>query len=217
MLLRRGRSRRLEPTCLGTSRVRGASARRRSVCGRGEDLERLEALLFPSIGTRRPVVVSGMAGVGKSYFCRSVLLGPPGQIPRRISAAVARSPRSWFRASELIAQTGRSAETAGRRRRGAADATAGRAGPCPYRKCGIRRGRGCYPRADTRSARMRDRHQRAPRRSRRECPLGTDRTQPFDAATALQQLAEELGPDAPGQKDWPVSSSRSAFCRWRCI
>jgi hypothetical protein len=36
--------------------------------GREEQLDRLKALLFPVDGTRRPVVVFGMPGVGKSYL-----------------------------------------------------------------------------------------------------------------------------------------------------
>jgi tetratricopeptide (TPR) repeat protein len=36
--------------------------------GRSAEREQLAAALFPASGTRRPVVVSGMAGVGKSYL-----------------------------------------------------------------------------------------------------------------------------------------------------
>src|SRR5207245_2934067 len=36
--------------------------------GRQSDWERLAAALFPASGRRRPVVVSGMPGVGKSYL-----------------------------------------------------------------------------------------------------------------------------------------------------
>jgi hypothetical protein len=36
--------------------------------GREADLKKLAAYLFPEDGSRRPVVVSGMAGVGKSYL-----------------------------------------------------------------------------------------------------------------------------------------------------
>src|SRR5271156_3113165 len=36
--------------------------------GRLAEREQLAAALFPTSGTRRPVVVSGMAGVGKSYL-----------------------------------------------------------------------------------------------------------------------------------------------------
>ncbi len=82
------------------SRIRG-----RPIClsGGTRSLERLEALLFPSGGMRRPVVVSGMAGVGKSYLVDRFYWDHQDKFPGgylRLSL----DPEKLVSAAELIAQ-----------------------------------------------------------------------------------------------------------------
>ena len=49
--------------------------------GRAAEREQLAAALFPATGTRRPVVVSGMAGVGKSYLVDRFFWEHGAQLP----------------------------------------------------------------------------------------------------------------------------------------
>ena len=195
----------------GPARFGPASARRRSVCRarRGPGAARSAAL-----PERRNAAAGGRFrdGRGRQILpCRSVLLGPPGQIPRRISAAVARSREagSGFRADRA---TGRSAETAGRRRRGAEDAAARPCRALSISKTRIRRKpaallpswRPACP--DARSSSARDFAGWA------LAPVGSrSNSRPFDETTALEQLAAELGADAPGQRDWPALVAALGF------
>ena len=71
--------------------------------GREADLKKLAAFLFPEDGRRRPVVVSGMAGVGKSYladrfFAENKARFPGGYI------RLALDPENLAPRAELLAQ-----------------------------------------------------------------------------------------------------------------
>jgi tetratricopeptide (TPR) repeat protein len=170
--------------------------------GRSAEREQLAAALFPPSGTRRPVVVSGMAGVGKSYlvdrfFCEHGAQFPGGYL------RLALDPDKPTSATDLLsilrdrlklpagddgALSARllapltlvhieNADTVG-----AGQVAGDFAASLP----------GC---AVTFSARLRG--------------LGADAgwrevvLSPFDTTTALDQLRAELGAAAPGQDSWP--------------
>ncbi|MGE0260737.1 MAG: SEFIR domain-containing protein, partial [Alphaproteobacteria bacterium] len=170
--------------------------------GRKEDLERLEALLFPSAGTPRPVVVSGMAGVGKSYLVDRFYWDHQQKFPGgylRLSL----DPEKLVAATELIAQlTDRFKLPVGD-----VDALRTRLLAVPSlvhieNADTPEAGRIVAALADSLpgcvvviSARFR--------------PLGSGAgwgqvpLELFDTGSAIQQLAKELGSDASGQEDWP--------------
>ncbi len=103
--------------------------------GRGGELERLAALLFPTSGVRRPVVVSGMAGVGKSYLVDRFYWDHQDKFPGgylRLSL----DPEKLVSASELLAQLADRLELPVGRPRSAADPIDSRAEPSPYGKRG---------------------------------------------------------------------------------
>jgi TIR domain len=171
--------------------------------GRQSERDALAAALFPANGTRRPVVVSGMAGVGKSYlvdrfFWESGARFPGGYL------RLALDPDKPASAADLLATlrdrlklpVGDEEALAARlvtpqtlvHIENADTFEAGKvvgdlAASLP----------GC---AFVVSARLRG--------------LGADAgwpevvLSPFDKATALEQLRAELGPATPSQESWPV-------------
>jgi hypothetical protein len=54
----------------------------------------LAAALFPATGARRPVVVSGTAGVGKSYLVNRFFWESRSRFPQRLSAGGSRRRRA---------------------------------------------------------------------------------------------------------------------------
>ena len=157
----------------------------------------LEALLFPNAGARRPVVVSGMAGVGKSYLVDRFYWDHQEKFPGgylRLSL----DPEKLVSAAELIAQL------ADRLKLPVGDAEALRnrllAAPSLVHienadtpEAGPRRRR-----AGGQPARMRGRDQRALRGLGVSAGWGQVELKPFDEATALRQLAAELGDRCAG-------------------
>jgi hypothetical protein len=171
--------------------------------GRPGELKQLAAALFPASGRRRPVVVSGMAGVGKSYlldlfYCENMRNFPGGYV------RLALDPANPGSAAELLAAlrdrlklpAGDGAALAARLSmplmlvhiENADSFSAGRvvgeaAASLPDCVLVI-------------SARFRD--------------LGFAagwhevEVTPFDSATALAQLRAELGSAAQGQESWPT-------------
>ncbi len=94
--------------------------------GREADLKKLAAYLFPEDGRRRPVVVSGMAGVGKSYLVDRFYAENKDRFPGGY-IRLALDPENLGRGGGAAGADRRSAEAAAgrcRRRRGAAARTA---------------------------------------------------------------------------------------------
>jgi hypothetical protein len=170
--------------------------------GRSAEREQLAAALFPATGTRRPVVVSGMAGVGKSYlvdrfFCEHRTQFPGGYL------RLALDPDKPATAGDLLSSL-----------RDRLKLPAGDDGALAARLAmpltlvhlenadTIETGQvagdlaaslpGC---ALIFSARLRGLGAGA---GWREVLIS-----PFDTATALDQLCAELGDAAPGQDSWP--------------
>ncbi len=174
--------------------------------GRGEELEKLATLMFPNAGVRRPVVVSGMAGVGKSYFVDRFYWDQQEKFPGgylRLSL----DPEKLVTAGELIAQLADRLKLPV----GDPDALRTRLLTAPSLvhienadedKAGRVAGElaaglpGC---AVTISARFRGLGASA--------GWGQVELEPFDEAGALEQLAEELKAEpranALGRQDWP--------------
>jgi tetratricopeptide (TPR) repeat protein len=178
--------------------------------GRAAEREKLAAALFPASGTRRPVVISGMAGVGKSYlvdrfFWENGSRFPGGYLrlpfdPDKpaIAADLLTTLRDRLKlpvgddgaleARLLMPLTLLHIENADTFEAGQVVGDLAAALP------------GC---ALVVSARFRDLGFAA---GWREVTLA-----PFEEATALQQLLAELGPDAPGQKGWPALVASLGF------
>ena len=178
--------------------------------GRRRERESLAAAVFPETGTRRPVVVSGMAGVGKSYlvdrfYWENMARFPGGYV------RLALDPDNPASAAELLAilrdrlklPAGNDAELALRLAtpltlihiENADNFSAGRvvgdvAAVLP----------GC---ALVVSARLRDLGFSA---GWAQLPLD-----PFDEAIALQQFQAELGAEAPGQPSWPALAAALGY------
>jgi tetratricopeptide (TPR) repeat protein len=171
--------------------------------GRSKEREELAGAVFATNGTRRPVVVSGMAGVGKSYLVDRFLWENMGRFPGGY-VRLAFDPAEPASAANLLATlrdrlklpVGDDEALAARllmpltlvHIENADTFEAGQvvgdlAASLP----------GC---ALVVSARLRG--------------LGADAgwreivVAPFDIATALEQLRAELGPQAPGQESWPA-------------
>ena len=169
--------------------------------GRGDELKRIAAALFPANGARRPVVVSGMAGVGKSYLIDRVYWDnrerfPGGYIKLPLDPANPGAAADLLAALRDRLKLPATASPADRLQMpltllhienadnfAAAGVAADLAAMLP----------GC---ALVISARFQELGSASgwPR-----VPL-----LPFDETNSLQQLAQELGPDAPGQADWPA-------------
>jgi tetratricopeptide (TPR) repeat protein len=171
--------------------------------GRRAEREALAAALFPTKGTRRPVVVSGMAGVGKSYlvdrfFWENAARFPGGYL------RLALDPDKPAGAGDMLAilrdrlklSTGDDEALAARLlmpltlvhlENADTDGTGRIAGDLAMSlpHCAL-----------VISARLRG--------------LGADAgwrgvvVVTFDTATALEQLRAELGPAAPGRESWPA-------------
>jgi hypothetical protein len=171
--------------------------------GRQAESAALAAALFPTGGTRRPVVVSGMAGVGKSYLVDRFFWESAAQFPGGY-VRLALDPDNPVSAAELLANlrdwlklpAGDNDALAARLRipltlvhvenadtfeagRVAGDLAASLPG-CPLVVSARFRGLGLGA-------------------GWREVEIA-----PFDAAVALEQLRAELGPEAPGQDSWPA-------------
>jgi tetratricopeptide (TPR) repeat protein len=169
--------------------------------GREDELARVAAALFPASGTRRPVVVSGMPGVGKSYLVDRVFFENRDRFPGGYHK-LALDPANPGAAADLMAAL---------RDRLQLPATAAPANALltPLALLHIENadnfaaGRlvaefcaalpGC---AIVVSARFPDLGFAA---GWPAVPL-----QPFDEKGSLAQLTAELGPDAPSRKDWPA-------------
>ena len=178
--------------------------------GRRTERERLAAAVFPATGTRRAVVVSGMAGVGKSYlvdrfYWENMARFPGGYV------RLALDPDNPASAADLLATlrdrlklpAGNDAELAFRLSiplslvhiENADNFDAGRvvgdvAAVLP--ECAL-----------VVSARFRDLGFSA---GWGQVPLD-----PFDEAIALQQLQAELGVAAPGQPSWPALAAALGY------
>ena len=181
--------------------------------GRGEDLERLEALLFPSVGTRRPVVVSGMAGVGKSYFVDRFYWDHQDKFPGgylRLSL----DPEKLVPASELIVQLADRLKLPV----GGTEALRTRLLAAPglvhIENADTPRGRPRCRRVVRRLARMRGRHQRAISSGWALAPVGRSRSN-SDHLTRRSRCANS-GPNSATMRrvgeTGPPLSLRSVFC-----
>ena len=184
--------------------------------GRSEERKKLAAALFPTSGARRPVVVSGMAGVGKSYlvdrffwenadrflggYLRLVL--DPDKPASAADLLTNLRDRLKLPAGDGVALAARlltpltllhientDSFEAGRVVGELVDELPG---------CAL-----------VVSARFRRLGSDA---GWREVPLA-----PLDERTALEQLRAELGEDAPRQETGRPSLRPSDFCRWLCI
>jgi hypothetical protein len=71
--------------------------------GRGADLKKLATCVLPEDGRRRPVVVSGMAGVGKSYLVDRFYAENKDRFPGGY-IRLALDPENLAPAAELLAQ-----------------------------------------------------------------------------------------------------------------
>ncbi len=171
--------------------------------GRRIEREQLASAIFPVNGIRRPVVVSGMPGVGKSYlvdrfYCENMARFPGAYL------RLALDPDNLASAADFLATLRDRLKL----RAGDGEALAARLS-APLTLVHIENadsfpaGRmvgqlaaslpGC---ALVISARFRDLGFAA---AWGQVPL-----LPFDEVTALQQLSAELGADAPGQESWPA-------------
>ena len=169
--------------------------------GRGDELKRIAAALFPANGARRPVVVSGMAGVGKSYLIDRVYWDNRERFPGGY-IKLALDPANPGAAADLLAAL---------RDRLKLPATASPADRLQMPLTLLR-----IENADTRAA---GRVVGEVAASLPRCALvigarfqglglaaGWPQAPllPFEAATSLQQLDAELGPDAPDRASWPA-------------
>jgi hypothetical protein len=180
--------------------------------GRRAEREALAAALFPTKGTRRPVVVSGMAGVGKSYLIDRFFWENAGRFPGGY-LRLAFDPDKPASAQDLLAILRDRLKLPA----GSGDAlvarlvmpltlvhlenadafdTGGVAGDLAALLPGC---------ALVISARLR----------RLGAGAGWPEVvlSPFDTGTALEQLRGELGAESPGQESW---QRHSAPCRWPC-
>jgi hypothetical protein len=178
--------------------------------GRRAERDALAAAVFPATGRRRPVVVSGMAGVGKSYLVDRFFWENAARFPGDY-VRLAFEPDRPASAEDLLATVRDRLKLPV----GDDEALAARL-LAPLTLVHIENadtfeaGRvvgdvaavltGC---ALVVSARFRDLGFAA---GWREVTLS-----PFEDTTALQQLLAELGPGAPGQKSWPALAASLGF------
>ena len=178
--------------------------------GRAVERDRLAAAVFPAAGARRAAVVSGMAGVGKSYLVDRFYWENSAQLPGGY-IRLALDPEHPGTAAELLAQL-----------RDRLKLPAGDAGALmarlamPLTLVHIEN-------ADTYAAGrvVGDVATALPGAALvvsarfRNLGFGAGWAQlplmPFDETTALEQLRAELGADVPGQQEWPALAAALGY------